>query len=286
MSIEPARSDVFAEERQEYIARLVEEHGRARVTDLSSQFGVSSVTIRKDLEKLEQQGRLTRTHGGAVAPTRPAPSAGSTSASACSGSRRTRSAARPRRWSSTARASRSTRARPPSPWRATSRRRGGWLHLTVITNGLRIAAELAGHPGITVAMPGGSPLGGPEPRRPAGRGPVRQGQHPDGVHGRGRVRHRRGPVGRDRRGGADQAPHGRARAARSRPRRPQQVGAGGVRHVLPDRRPRRRGDRRPGARRDARRRAAAGDRGPPRLAGRRRRAHDAPARPGGARTPW
>jgi DeoR/GlpR family transcriptional regulator of sugar metabolism len=33
--------------------------------------------------------------------------------------------------------------------------RGGWLHLTVITNGLRIAAELAGHPGIAVAMPAG-----------------------------------------------------------------------------------------------------------------------------------
>jgi DeoR family transcriptional regulator of aga operon/DeoR family fructose operon transcriptional repressor len=33
--------------------------------------------------------------------------------------------------------------------------RGGWVHLTVITNGLRIASELAGHPGITVAMPGG-----------------------------------------------------------------------------------------------------------------------------------
>jgi DeoR/GlpR family transcriptional regulator of sugar metabolism len=33
--------------------------------------------------------------------------------------------------------------------------RGGWLHLTVITNGLRIASELAGHPGITVAMPAG-----------------------------------------------------------------------------------------------------------------------------------
>jgi DeoR family transcriptional regulator of aga operon/DeoR family fructose operon transcriptional repressor len=33
--------------------------------------------------------------------------------------------------------------------------RGRWVHLTVITNGLRIASELAGHPGITVAMPGG-----------------------------------------------------------------------------------------------------------------------------------
>ena len=33
--------------------------------------------------------------------------------------------------------------------------RGGWVSLTVITNGLRIASELAGFPGITVAMPGG-----------------------------------------------------------------------------------------------------------------------------------
>ncbi len=64
-----------------------------------------------------------------------------------------------------------------------------------------------------------------------------------------------------------------------------QVGAGGVRHVLPDRRPRRRRDRRPGARRDARRRPAARDRGPARLAGRRRRARDAPARPGGGADP-
>jgi DeoR/GlpR family transcriptional regulator of sugar metabolism len=33
--------------------------------------------------------------------------------------------------------------------------RGGWLHLTVITNGLRIASELAGQHGITVVMPAG-----------------------------------------------------------------------------------------------------------------------------------
>ncbi len=33
--------------------------------------------------------------------------------------------------------------------------RQGWSQLTVITNGLRIASELAGHPGITVLMLGG-----------------------------------------------------------------------------------------------------------------------------------
>ncbi len=61
---------VFAEERQDNIARIVEGHGRARVSDLAAQFGVSGVTIRKDLAALEMQGRLVRTHGGAMATAR------------------------------------------------------------------------------------------------------------------------------------------------------------------------------------------------------------------------
>src|SRR5262245_37456228 len=63
---DPGRSDVFAEERQDHIARIVEEHGRARVADLASTFRVSGVTIRKDLAVLERQGRIVRTHGGAM----------------------------------------------------------------------------------------------------------------------------------------------------------------------------------------------------------------------------
>ena len=58
----------FADERQAEIARLVEDRGRARVTELADAFGVSSVTIRKDLDVLADQGRLIRTHGGAIAP--------------------------------------------------------------------------------------------------------------------------------------------------------------------------------------------------------------------------
>ena len=50
--------DVFARERQEHIARIVEEHGRARVADLAQQFRVSAVTIRKDLVVLESEDRL------------------------------------------------------------------------------------------------------------------------------------------------------------------------------------------------------------------------------------
>ena len=64
-----ASGEVFASERQGRIARILEEHGRARVVDLAEQFGVSTVTIRKDLIALGGQGRLTRAHGGAIAVT-------------------------------------------------------------------------------------------------------------------------------------------------------------------------------------------------------------------------
>ena len=58
---------LFLEERLDHISALLQEHGRASVTDLSERFGVSAVTIRNDLGTLEQQGRLVRTHGGAMA---------------------------------------------------------------------------------------------------------------------------------------------------------------------------------------------------------------------------
>ena len=65
--------EVFARERQQHIARSVEEHGRVRVTDLAERFAVSEVTIRKDLRVLETEGRVVRAHGGALAPGRSRP---------------------------------------------------------------------------------------------------------------------------------------------------------------------------------------------------------------------
>lgn len=58
----------FADERQAEIARFVEDRGRARVTELADEYGVSTVTIRKDLDTLAESGRIIRTHGGAIAP--------------------------------------------------------------------------------------------------------------------------------------------------------------------------------------------------------------------------
>jgi DeoR/GlpR family transcriptional regulator of sugar metabolism len=155
VSIDPDRIDVFVEERQEHIARLVEEHGRARVADLAHQFGVSSVTIRKDLDVLEQQGRLVRTHGGAVAASR----AGAERAfDVRERLQRLEKDAIGREAAAMVVDGESIALDASTTALSLARHlksRGGWLHLTVITNGLRIAAELAGHPGITVVMPGG-----------------------------------------------------------------------------------------------------------------------------------
>jgi DeoR/GlpR family transcriptional regulator of sugar metabolism len=57
---------LFQEERLDSIIRQLQEAGYVSVAQLSETLGVSAVTIRSDLEILEQAGRLLRTHGGAV----------------------------------------------------------------------------------------------------------------------------------------------------------------------------------------------------------------------------
>jgi DeoR/GlpR family transcriptional regulator of sugar metabolism len=58
---------MLVDERRHLIAEVVIAKGAATVADLSDQFGVSQVTIRSDLEALEQAGTVTRNRGGAVA---------------------------------------------------------------------------------------------------------------------------------------------------------------------------------------------------------------------------
>ena len=58
---------MFAIERQQRILEKLKEDGAVSVSKLSSEFQVAEETIRRDLEKLEKQEKLLRTHGGAVA---------------------------------------------------------------------------------------------------------------------------------------------------------------------------------------------------------------------------
>lgn len=60
------KNTLFAEERQEKIISMLETQSKIYVSDLCSIFGVSPATIRNDLRDLDEQGRLKRTHGGAL----------------------------------------------------------------------------------------------------------------------------------------------------------------------------------------------------------------------------
>ena len=55
-----------AHRRHDLILEQLELNGHVFVSGLSKQFGVSEMTIRRDLELLEQRGTLDRVHGGAV----------------------------------------------------------------------------------------------------------------------------------------------------------------------------------------------------------------------------
>jgi len=53
-------------ERHKRIVELVNNRLSIRVSELSDIFSVTEETIRRDLEKLESEGKLQRSHGGAV----------------------------------------------------------------------------------------------------------------------------------------------------------------------------------------------------------------------------
>ena len=155
MQPRPDLSLIFTRERRDLIARIVQEHGRARVADLSQRMDVSTVTIRKDLEALAAEGRILRAHGGALAITDAAAEGAFDVRERYQRAEKDRigaaAAATVVDGESVALDASTTALAVARHLRA----RGGWVHLTVITNGLRIASELAGVPGITVAMPGG-----------------------------------------------------------------------------------------------------------------------------------
>lgn len=55
-----------AADRRDDILALIRDRNRVYVTELSEKFQVSEVTIRKDLQELEQRGVAKRVHGGAI----------------------------------------------------------------------------------------------------------------------------------------------------------------------------------------------------------------------------
>lgn len=58
---------MLADKRHAQILEIVNGEGSATVVDLAADLGISESTIRRDLEKLDEAGLLSKVHGGAVA---------------------------------------------------------------------------------------------------------------------------------------------------------------------------------------------------------------------------
>ncbi|HET8911710.1 MAG TPA: DeoR/GlpR family DNA-binding transcription regulator [Ktedonobacteraceae bacterium] len=59
-------SKMIAQERRQRIFETIEANGVVSMRDLSQSFDVSTITIVRDLQELEQQGLIRRVHGGAI----------------------------------------------------------------------------------------------------------------------------------------------------------------------------------------------------------------------------
>ncbi|WP_199616436.1 DeoR/GlpR family DNA-binding transcription regulator [Paenibacillus alkalitolerans] len=57
---------LLSEERKRHILELLDTIGKVHVIPLAERFGVSNETIRRDLDLLENEGKLRRVYGGAV----------------------------------------------------------------------------------------------------------------------------------------------------------------------------------------------------------------------------
>jgi DeoR family transcriptional regulator of aga operon len=144
---------MLSEERRRAICEIVSREGRVVVKDLARRFSTSYVTIRNDLESLHSHGLVKRTHGGALPPQ---------AGALLDPSLREKENLHPAEKQRIAEASAAlVRERESvildsgTTATAVARALRKFRSLTVITNAVNIAAELAGTP-IEVVLTGGT----------------------------------------------------------------------------------------------------------------------------------
>jgi len=59
-------SNMLIDERRQHMLAKIQRDGRVLVSELSDALGISRITIRKDLDYLQSKGLVQRTHGGAL----------------------------------------------------------------------------------------------------------------------------------------------------------------------------------------------------------------------------
>jgi DeoR family transcriptional regulator of aga operon len=139
-------------QRRATILQALTRHGSVLVNDLVEQLGVSAVTIRADLTALESQGLATRSHGGATLARTPPPEHTVPQKDAINHEQKARIGAHAARMvqpgdniiidSGTTTISLARHLRDAQG-------------VTVMTNGLNIAWELADAPGVDLILTGG-----------------------------------------------------------------------------------------------------------------------------------
>ncbi len=145
---------LLVEERRRKILELVAENGRITVMDIVRRFGVSAVTARTDLDALSAAGSLVRSHGGALCPQEPTkdyPVSFKATLHQAEKSRIGKVAASLVRPNETIILDNGTTTLEIARHLKTMKPQG----LTVITNALNIATELADSPGLMLIMLGG-----------------------------------------------------------------------------------------------------------------------------------
>ena len=150
---------MMVEERRRHILDMLEQSKRVTVRELANIFSVSAVTVRADLEALAQMGALVRSHGGAVKSLSPVPNLPVNLKERLRQAQKARigmlAASMIRNGETVIFDSGTTTAavaKCMSSLRLNS--------LTVITNALNIASELANLPQIRIIMLGGIVRGG------------------------------------------------------------------------------------------------------------------------------
>jgi DeoR family transcriptional regulator of aga operon len=140
------------EERRRAVLDIVNREGRVLVKDLAQRFETSQVTMRKDLEALHGQGAIYRTHGGAL-PVR----TGALLDPSLRDREKLRRKEKLRIGEAAARLvqeGQSVVLDAGTTTTALARALRGFRNLTVITNAVNIAAELAGT-AVQVILTGG-----------------------------------------------------------------------------------------------------------------------------------
>ncbi|MGB7070403.1 MAG: DeoR/GlpR family DNA-binding transcription regulator [Pyrinomonadaceae bacterium] len=143
---------MLTEERRGAIVSLLHENGKVRVKELSKRFETSEVTIRTDLKELHNRGLLFKSHGGAILPNvaNGEPTLFEKSVEHTAEKAKIGAAA-----AELVKDGETIILDSGSTTHEIAKRIKDRKNLTVITNGINIAAELAGFRGIQIILLGG-----------------------------------------------------------------------------------------------------------------------------------